>query len=124
MRNRIFRLAISAAVPLAIPAAAVFAQAFTLPQPLTSAPAYEVPDRLLAHRADLALTEPQAAELARLSADLHTQARLQAMSSKPWATAARQASPRQAFDRALKTLTPSQHAPAVRALAATEESAR
>jgi hypothetical protein len=124
MRNRILRLAVLAAIPLVIPAAAGFAQALTLPPRLASAPAYEVPDRLLARRAELALTEAQAAELARLSTDLHFQARLQAMSSKPLTTAARFTWPREAFDRALATLTSKQREPAVRALASTEESGR
>ncbi len=124
MRNRLFRLAISAAVPLVIPVAIVSAQQMTLPRSLASAPAYEVPDRLLAHRAEVGLTEAQAAELAGLSADFHRQEqfwqRLQALSSKPWIVALRRPSPQQAFDRTLKTLTPSQRAPAVQALAATE----
>lgn len=123
MRNRILRLAVLPAFPLLIPAAAAFAQALTLPPRLASPPAYEVPDRLLAGRAELALTEAQAAELARLSTDLHFQARLQAMSSKPWIGAARAPSPRRGFDRALATLTPKQRQQAVRVLASTDAAA-
>lgn len=121
MRSRILRLAVSAAVVLVIPAAIASAQVMTLPRSLLSAPAYEVPDRLLAHRADLALTTEQAAELAALSADLHAQARVQAISSKPWVAAARSVSPEQAFDRALATLTPKQRSRAVQVLASTDE---
>lgn len=124
MRNRILRLAVAAAVPLVIPAAAAFAQAVVLPPRLASAPAYEVPDRLLARRAELALTEAQATALAALSAELHSQARLQAMSSKPWTTAARFTWPREALDQALANLTPKQREPAVRVLASTDEAAR
>jgi hypothetical protein len=124
MRNRILRLAVLAAVPLVIPAAAAFAQALSLPPRLASAPAYEVPDRLLASRGELALTEAQAAELARLSTDLHFEARLQAMSSKPWIAAARGSSPRQAFDQALATHTPKQRDPALRVLASIDQAAR
>lgn len=123
MRNRIFRLAVSAAVSFAIPAAALSAQAVKLPQSLASAPAYEVPDRLLAHRADLILTAAQAAELAGLSADLHSQERLRSVSSKPWVVTARGWLPQQAFDRALAALTPGQRSLAVRLLASADEPA-
>jgi len=124
MRNRILRLAVAATVPLVIPAAAAFAQALVLPPRLASAPAYEVPDRLLASRAELALTEAQAAELAALSAELYSQEKFWHASSKPWIAAARRPSPQSAFDRALATLKPAQRGPAVRALASTAESAR
>lgn len=124
MRNRIFRLAILAAVSLVVPGTVSFAQDLTLPRLLASGPAYEVPDRLLASRAELALTESEATELAALSADFQAQERywqrLQALSAKPWIVALRRPSPQQAFDRALKTLTPSQRAAAVRALASTQ----
>jgi hypothetical protein len=123
MPNRILRLAVLAAVPLVIPAAAALARGLTLPPRLASAPAYQVPDRLLASRVELALTEGEAAALARLSTDLHFQARLQAMSSKPWIDAARRPSAGQAFDRALATLTPKQREPALRVLASTDEAA-
>ena len=123
MRTRIFRLAVSAAVSFAIPAAALSAQAVKLPQSLASAPAYEVPDRLLAHRADLVLTKAQAAELAALSADLHRQERLRSASSKPWVVTARGWSPQEAFDRALAALTPGQRSLAVRLLASADEPA-
>jgi hypothetical protein len=80
-----------------------------------------MPDRLLDHRTELALTGAQVAELTALSADLRVEdrfwRRLQAMSSKPWVIAARRPSTRQAFERMLRTLTPSQRERAVRALA-------
>lgn len=124
MRNRILRLAVLAAVSLVIPTAAALAQALAVPPRLASAPAYEVPDRLLASRAELALTEAQAAELAALSDELYSQEKFWHASSKPWIAAARRSSPQSAFDRALATLTPAQRGPAVRALASTAESAR
>lgn len=123
MRNRIFRLAVSAAVSFVIPAAALSAQAVKLPQSLASAPAYEVPDRLLAHRADLALTAAQATGLTALSADLHNQERLRSASSKPWVVTARGWSPQEALDRALATLTPRQRSEAVRLLTSADEPA-
>jgi hypothetical protein len=124
MRNRLFRLAVMAAVSLVVPAAASSAQEVTLPPSLASAPAYEVPDRLLAQRAELALTQAEAADLAALSAELYSQEKSWHASSKPWIAAARRPSPQHAFDRALATLTPAQRGPAVRALASTEESAQ
>lgn len=123
MRNRIIRLAILAAVSLVIPGAASSAQEITLPPPLASAPAYEVPDRLLTQRAELALTQAQAGELAALSAELHSQEKLWHASSKPWIAATRRPSAQTAFDQALATLTATQRASAVRALGSTEESA-
>jgi hypothetical protein len=124
MRNRLFRLAILAAVALVIPGAASSAQELTLPPSLASAPAYEVPNRLVAQRAELGLTAAQAADLAALSAELYSQEEFWHASSKPWIAAAHRPSPQDAFDRALATLTPAQRGPAVRALASTEESAR
>jgi hypothetical protein len=124
MRNRIPRLAVLAAATLVIPPAAAFAQALTLPPRLALAPSYEVPARLLQSRRELSLTEAQAAQLARLSTDLHFQARLQIVSSKPWIAAALGTSPPQAFDRALATLTPEQREPAVRVLASSDEAAQ
>ena len=123
MRNRILRLAILAAVSLGVPAAASSAQA-TLPRPLASEPAFDVPNRLLAQRAELGLTTAEAADLAALSAELYSQEKFWHTSSKPWITWARRPSPQQAFDRALATLTPAQRGPAVRVLASTEESAQ
>ena len=124
MRNCIFRLAVLAAVSLVIPGAASSAQEMTVPSSLASASAYEVPNRLLASRAELGLTEAQAADLAALSAELYSQEKFWRASSKPWIAAARRPSPQQAFDRALATLTRAQRGPAVRALASTEESPR
>jgi hypothetical protein len=123
MRNRILRLAILAAVSLGVPAAASSAQE-TLPRPLASGPAFEVPNRLLAQRAELGLTAAEAADLGALSAELYSQEKFWHASSKPWIAAARRPSPQHAFDRALATLTPAQRGPAVRALASTEESAQ
>jgi hypothetical protein len=123
MRNRIFRLAVLAAASLVIPAAASSAQE-TLPPRLASGPAFEVPNRLLARRAELGLTETQAAELAALSAERYGQEKFWHASSKPWIAAAHRPSPQHAFDRALASLTPAQRGPAVRALASSEESAR
>jgi hypothetical protein len=123
MPNRIFRLAILAAVSLVIPGAASSAQEITLPPRLASAPAYEVPDRLLTQRAELALTPAQAGELAALSAELYSQEKFWHASSKPWIAAARRPLAQEAFDRALATLTSAQRASAVRVLASTEESA-
>jgi hypothetical protein len=123
MRNRILRLAVLAAVSLVVPAAVSSAQE-TLPGPLASGPAFEVPNRLLAQRAELELTATQAADLAALSAELQNQEKFWHASSKPWIAGARRPSPQHAFDRALATLTPAQRGPAVRALASTEESAR
>jgi hypothetical protein len=123
MRNRILRLfALGALSSIATATAA--GQQFPFPGALASAPAYEVPDRLLEHRTELALTAAQVAELTAVSTDLHTQERFQAMSSKPWVTAARRTSPRQAFDRSLETLTAKQREPAVRVLASRRESDR
>ena len=124
MRNRLFRLAVLAAVSLVVPAAASSAQEVPLPPSLASASAYEVPNRLLAQRAELGLTAAEAADLAALSAELYSQEKFWHASSKPWIAAARRPSPQHAFDRALATLTPAQRGPAVRALASTEESAR
>lgn len=124
MRNRIIRLAILAAGSLVIPGGASSAQEMTLPPPLASVPAYEVPDLLLAQRAELGLTAAGAADLAALSAELFSQEKFWHASSKPWIAAARRPSPQHAFDRALATLTPAQRGPAVRVLASTEESAR
>ncbi len=118
MRNRIFRLAVLAAVSLVIPGAVSFAQE-TLPRPLASGPAFEVPNRLLAQRAELGLTEAQAADLAALSAELDSQEKFWHASSKPWIAAAHRPSAQAAFYRALATLTPAQRGPA-----STEESAR
>jgi hypothetical protein len=123
MRNRVFRLAVLAAVSLVIPAAVSSAQE-TLPRPLASGPAFEVPNRLLAQRAELGLTAAEAADLAALSAELYSQEKFWHASSKPWIAAARRPSPQHAFDRALATLTPAQRGPGVRALASTEESAQ
>ena len=123
MRTPLFRLAVLAAVSLGVPAAASSAQA-TLTRPLASGPAFEVPNRLLARRAELGLTETQAADLAALSAELYSQEKFWHASSKPWIAAARRPSPQHAFDRALATLTPAQRGPAVRVLASTEESAQ
>jgi hypothetical protein len=123
MRNRLFRLAVLAAVSLVVPAAVSSAQE-TLPRPLASGPAFEVPNRLLAQRAELGLTEVQAAELAALSAELYSQEKFWHASSKSWIAAAHRPSPQHAFDRALATLTSAQRRPAVRALASSEESAR
>jgi hypothetical protein len=122
MRNRILRLVVLAAVSLVLPAAVSFAQE-TLPRPLASGPAFEVPDRLLVQRAELGLTEAQATQLAALSRELYSQEKVWDASSKPWIAAARP-SPQHAFDRALATLTPAQRAPAIRVLASTEESGR
>ena len=119
MRNRIIRLAILAAVSLVISPAASSAQERTLP----SAPAYAVPDRLLAQRAELALTDAQAGELTALSAEFHSQERFWHASSKPWIAAARRPSAQQAFDRALAILSSAQRPSAVRTLASPEESA-
>jgi hypothetical protein len=83
-----------------------------------------LPDRLLEHRTELALTGVQVAELTAASTDLHTQEWFQVMSSKPWVTAARRTSARQAFDRTLATLTAKQRGPAVRVLASRRESDR
>ena len=124
MRNRIIRLAILAAVSPVISPAASSAQERTLPSSLASAPAYEVPDRLLARRAELALTDAQAGEFAALSAEFHSQEKFWHASSKPWIAAVRRPSVQEAFDRALATLTRAQRGPAVRALASTDESAR
>ncbi len=119
MRTRIFRLALLAAGPFVVPAAAS-AQRPALPRPPGAAPAYEVPDRLLAGRADLGLTTDQVADLAALSAELHAREwfwqRLQAVSSKPWITAVRRPSPRLAFERALGALGPDQRRWALRLL--------
>ena len=123
MRIPIIRLAVLAAVSLVIPGAASSAQEMTLPTSLASEPAYEVPDRLLAERAELALTQAQAGELAALSAEFHSQEKFWRASSKPWIAAARHPSAQQAFDRALATLTSAQRLSAVRALASPEESA-
>jgi hypothetical protein len=124
MRNRTLRLAVVAAVTFVVPTARSSAQPLGLPSRLTAAPACEVPDRLLAGRSELALTETQAANLAALSAELHTQEKLWHASSKPWVAAARRSSPQQALDRALETLSPAQRASAVRLLASTGEVAR
>lgn len=94
-----------------------------MPSSLASAPAYEVPDRLLARRAELALTDVQAGELAALSAEFRSQEKFWHASSKPWIAAARRPSAQQAFDRALATLSSAQRPSAVRALASPEESA-
>jgi hypothetical protein len=123
MRNRLSRLAVLAAISLVILAAVSYAQE-TLPPPLASGPAFEVPNRLLAKRAELGLTEAQAADLSSLSAELYSQAKFWHASSKPGIATARRPSPQHAFDRALATLTPAQRGPAVRALASTEESAQ
>jgi hypothetical protein len=123
MRNRILRLLVLGAVT-SVATATAGGQQFPFPSSLASAPAYAVPDRLLEHRTELALTGAQVAELTAASTDLHTQERFQAMSSKPWVTAARRTSPRQAFDRALATLTPKQREPAVRVLTSRRESDR
>ena len=123
MRNRVIRLAILAAVSPVISSAASSAQERTLPSSLASAPPYEVPDRLLARRAELALTDVQAGELAALSAEFHSQEKSWHASSKPWIAAARRPSAQQAFDRALATLSSAQRPSAVRALASPEESA-
>jgi hypothetical protein len=123
MRNRILRLAILAAVSLGVPAVPSSAQA-TLPRPLASRPAFEVPNRLLAQRAELGLTAAEAADLAALSAELYSQEKFWHAGSKPWIAAARCPSPQHALDRALATLTPAQRGPAVRALASTEEPAQ
>ena len=123
MRNRMLRLLALGAVS-SVATATAAGQQFPFPNTLASAPAYEAPDRLLEHRTELALTGAQVAELTAASTDLHTQERFQAMSSKPWVTAARRPSPRQAFDRALATLTAKQREPAVRVLASRRESDR
>lgn len=123
MRNPIFRLAVLAAVSLVVPAAISSAQA-TLPHALASRPAFEVPNRLLAQRAELGLTAAQAADLAALSAELLSQEKVWHASSKPWIAAVRRPSAQEAFDRALATLTAAQREPAVRALASSEDSAR
>jgi hypothetical protein len=85
-----------------------------------------VPDRLLEHRTELGLTDAQAAKLAALSADLRTREdswqKVRALSSKPWIVPMGRPSPQQAFDRALKTLTPPQRERAVRVLASSAES--
>ena len=124
MQNRIFRLAVLAAVSLAIPAAASSAQETTLPRTLASGAAFEVPNRLLALRAELGLTEAQAADLTALSAELQSQEKFWHASSKPWIAVASRPSAQKAFERALATLTPAQRGPAVRALASTEEPAQ
>lgn len=123
MRKRIIRLAILPAISLVISPAASSTQEMTLPPSLASAPAYAVPDRLLARRAELALTDTQAGEFAALSAEFHTQEKFWHASSKPWIAAARRPSAQQAFDRALASLSSAQRPSAVRALASPEESA-
>jgi hypothetical protein len=123
MRNRLSRLAVLAAISLVILAAVSSAQE-SLPPPLASGPAFEVPNPLLAQRAELGLTEAQAADLAALSAELYSQEKVWHASSKPWIAAAHRPSAQAAFSRALATLTPAQRASAVRALASSEESAR
>lgn len=124
MRNRILRLAILAAVSLVVPGAASYAQRTSLPPSLAAAPAYEVPDRLLAQRAELTLTSAEAGQLAALSAEPYSQEKFWRASSKHWIAAARRPSPQDAFDRALATLTRAQRGPAIRALASAEEPAR
>lgn len=127
MRTLIFRLAVLAAAPLIVPAALAGQQPIPAGPPGAS-PAYEIPDRLLAGRAELGLTADQATDLAALSAQLHAQEwfwrRLQAVSSKPWITALRRPSPRQALERALATLSRDQRRWAVPLLGVAEGAAR
>ncbi len=127
MRIRILRLAVLAAafsVGCVVPATR---QQLALPKSLATAPAYEVPDRLLRRRTELGLTDAQAAKLAALSANLHTLEetwqRLRALgSSKPWIVPTGRPLPQQAFDRALKTLTAPQRERAVQVLASSADS--
>ena len=127
MRIRILRLAVLAAAFSVGCAVTATRQQLAFPKSLASAPAYEVPDRLLSRRTELGLTDAQAAKFAALSADLHTLEefwqRLRALgSSKPWIVPTGRPSPQQAFDRALKTLTPPQRERAVQVLASSADS--
>ncbi len=127
MRIRILRLAFLAAAFSVGCVVTATRQQLAFPKSLASAPAYEVPDRLLSRRPELELTDAQAARLAALSADLHTLEefwhRLRALgSSKPWIVPTGRPSPQHAFDRALKTLTPPQRERAVQVLASSADS--
>ena len=126
MRDFLLRLAVSAAVLSAASVVTAAGQQLALPKSLASAPAYEVSDRLLNRRTDLGLTDAQAAQLAALSADLHTREdswqKVRALSSKPWIVPSGRPAPEDAFKRALRTLTPEQRERAVRVLAASGES--
>ncbi len=126
MGNRVLRLAVSAAVLSVGSVVTAVGQQLALPKSLASAPAYEVPDRLLERRTELGLTDAQAAKLAALSADLRTREdswqKVRALSSKPWIVPGGRPSPQDAFDRVLKTLTPPQRERAVRVLASSAES--
>ncbi len=128
MRDLLLRLAVLAAASSVGPVVTATGQQLALPKSLRSAPAYEVTDRLLSRRTELALTEAEAAKLAALSADLRTREeswqRLRALSSKPWIVPMGRPSPQGAFDRALKTLAPEQRERAVRVLALSAESSR
>lgn len=62
MRNRILRLLALGAVS-SIRMATAVGQQLPFPSTLARAPAYQVPDRLLEHRTELALTTAQVTEL-------------------------------------------------------------
>ncbi len=112
MRHRLWCLVASGSLIFVGQVATLLAQAIALPRDLDAQPAYAVPDRVLDHQADLALTADQVAQLTALSAMLHAQQRSweqhQSQSSKPWITAAQRPVPRDAFRWVLAVLDSAQ----------------